>query len=91
MSDSYHLLDPSGLIEPLVIASLAALKWGGGESTIVNVKSQCHLLKCQYVIFYMTNFQLFIQRMATFQALLFWGWITPFHDESFPVKFDLDL
>lgn len=29
MSDSYHLLDPSGLIEPLVIASLAALKWGG--------------------------------------------------------------
>ena len=38
MSDSYHLRDPSGLIEPLVIASLAALK-GGGESTIVNVKS----------------------------------------------------
>ena len=37
MSDSYHLRDPSGLIEPLVIASLAALKWG--ESTIVNVKS----------------------------------------------------
>ena len=38
MSDSYHLRDPSGLIEPLVIASLAALK-GGGGSTIVNVKS----------------------------------------------------
>lgn len=29
MSDGYHLLDLSGLIEPLVIASLAALK--GGE------------------------------------------------------------